>query len=251
MALSWWKQPAYLCLGVALASVTRREVITTDVSGLGCGAVWNGRGAQDAEPKYLIAVQPIPANDVKKQCTGQVNLQKPLHLIIGSVTPSSVLLSWGTFLNTPFDGDIMNDCLEDGYYTVRYREKERNKKWNYENCPVSDTVIDRLKPNTQYEFGVRASKGKEDGLWSKPVFHQTNAGSNGDGRILPNGEERILPNGEKRILPNGERRVLPNGEGRVLPNGEGRILPKPFNATQRHTHYWGNGDVSCFIMYIA
>ncbi|XP_033867699.3 target of Nesh-SH3-like isoform X10 [Acipenser ruthenus] len=226
----------------------------------------------DAEPKYLIAVQPIPANDVKKQCTGQVNLQKPLHLIIGSVTPSSVLLSWGTFPKTPFEGDIMNDCLEDGHYTVRYREKERNKKWNYENCPISDTVIDRLKPNTEYEFGVRASKGKEDGLWSKPIFHQTNAASpdkikeqvenpenkiiidqlrkpqlqditglnnrktihrtrnpprlaNGDGRILPNGEERILPNGEKRILPNGERRVLPNGEGRILSNGERRVLP--------------------------
>ncbi|XP_041115471.1 ABI family, member 3 (NESH) binding protein b isoform X13 [Polyodon spathula] len=438
----------------------------------------------DAEPKYLIAVQPIPANDVKKQCTGQVNLQKPLHLIIGSVTPSSVLLSWGTLLKTPFEGNIMNDCLEDGHYTVRYREKERNKKWNYENCPVSDTVIDRLKPNTEYEFGVRASKGKEDGLWSKPIVHQTNAGSpdkikgqienpenkiimdqlrkpevpditglnnrktiprtrnsprlvynrtidreplqpkspgpapkisfapsekhqdtsqpqtssvpewpqvtlgkanhfqyttpssadvtysfphqqpaetmthsvnpiafpsvhgernqepkptnapqrpknylangdahqghvlsrpsnatqrpktywaNGDGRILPNGERRVLPNGEERILPNGARRilpngerrvlpngegrvipngerrvlpngerrvlpnaegrilpngegrvipngeghilpngegrVLPNGEGRILPNGEGRILPKPFNATQRHTHY--------------
>ncbi|RXM98798.1 Target of Nesh-SH3 [Acipenser ruthenus] len=364
----------------------------------------------DAEPKYLIAVQPIPDNDVKKQCTGQVNLQKPLHLIIGSVTPSSVLLSWGTFLKTPFEGNIMNDCLEDGHYTVRYREKERNKKWNYENCPISDTVIDRLKPNTKYEFGVRASKGKQDGLWSKPIVHQTNAGSpdkikgqidnpgnkiiidqlrkpqlpditglnnrktihrtrnpprlangdgrilpngerrilpngegrilpngerhilpngegrilpngerhilpngerhilpngerhilpNGEGRILPNGERHILPNGERRILPNGERRILPNGEGRVppngegrilpngegrilpngerrilpngerhilpngegrilpngerriLPNGEGRILPKPFNATQRHTHYWGNGDVSCFIMYIA
>ncbi|XP_041128480.1 target of Nesh-SH3-like [Polyodon spathula] len=378
----------------------------------------------DAEPKYLIAVQPIPANDVKKQCTGQVNLQKPLHLVIGSVTPSSVLLSWGTFLKTPFEGNIMNDCLEDGHYTVRYREKERNKKWNYENCPISDTVIDRLKPNTQYEFGVRASKGKEDGLWSKPIVHQTNAESpdkikgqienpenkiimdqlrkpqlpditglnnrktihrtgnspqlvpsekkqdtfqpqtssepewpqvalgkanhfqyttpssadatyslphqrpaetltpsvnpiafpsvhgernrepkptnapqrpkiylansdahqghvlsrpsnatqrpktyraNGDGHILPNGGERILPNGEEHILPNGERhilpnsegrilpngegrilhngerRVLPNGERRVLPNGEGRILPKPFNATQRHTHYWANG----------
>lgn len=24
----------------------------------------------DAEPKYLIAVQPIPTNDVKKHCTG-------------------------------------------------------------------------------------------------------------------------------------------------------------------------------------
>lgn len=24
----------------------------------------------DAEPKYLVAVQPIPVNDVKKHCTG-------------------------------------------------------------------------------------------------------------------------------------------------------------------------------------
>ncbi|MGH0151685.1 UNVERIFIED_CONTAM: hypothetical protein FKN15_019756 [Acipenser sinensis] len=44
--LSWWKQPAHLCLGVALGSITRREVITTDASSSCWGAVWNGRGAQ-------------------------------------------------------------------------------------------------------------------------------------------------------------------------------------------------------------
>lgn len=26
----------------------------------------------DAEPKYLVAVQPIPTNDVKKHCTGSM-----------------------------------------------------------------------------------------------------------------------------------------------------------------------------------
>lgn len=26
--------------------------------------------SSDAEPKYLVAVQPIPVNDVKKHCTG-------------------------------------------------------------------------------------------------------------------------------------------------------------------------------------
>ncbi|MGH0145925.1 UNVERIFIED_CONTAM: hypothetical protein FKN15_023472 [Acipenser sinensis] len=31
-ALSWWKQPAHLCLGIALGSVTSREIITTDAS---------------------------------------------------------------------------------------------------------------------------------------------------------------------------------------------------------------------------
>ncbi|XP_041936204.1 ABI family, member 3 (NESH) binding protein b isoform X13 [Alosa sapidissima] len=128
----------------------------------------------DAEPKYLVAVQPIPTNDVKKQCTGKVNLDKPLHLVIGSVTPTSVLLSWGTFVKTPYEGNIMNDCLEDGYYTIRYRE--RNRKWNYQTCPTSDTVIDNLKPNTPYEFGVRSNKEDRSGMWSKPVIHNTNMG---------------------------------------------------------------------------
>ncbi|XP_066510442.1 target of Nesh-SH3-like isoform X2 [Hoplias malabaricus] len=128
----------------------------------------------DAEPKYLVAVQPIPTNDVKKQCTGKVNLDKPLHLVIGSVTPTSVLLSWGTFVKTPYEGDIMNDCLEDGYYTIRYRE--RSRKWIYQTCPTSDTVIDNLKPNTAYEFGVRPNKDDRGGIWSKPVIHNTNMG---------------------------------------------------------------------------
>ncbi|XP_072527403.1 ABI family, member 3 (NESH) binding protein b isoform X3 [Salminus brasiliensis] len=128
----------------------------------------------DAEPKYLVAVQPIPTNDVKKQCTGKVNLDKPLHLVIGSVTPTSVLLSWGTFVKTPYEGDIMNDCLEDGYYTIRYRE--RNRKWIYQTCPTSDTVIDNLKPNTPYEFGVRSNKDERSGVWSKAVIHNTNMG---------------------------------------------------------------------------
>ena len=31
----------------------------------------------DAEPKYLVAVQPIPTNDVKKQCTGKARIAIP------------------------------------------------------------------------------------------------------------------------------------------------------------------------------
>ncbi|XP_068165196.1 ABI family, member 3 (NESH) binding protein b isoform X11 [Antennarius striatus] len=129
----------------------------------------------DAEPKYLVAVQPIPVNDVKKHCTGKVNLEKPLHLVIGSVSPTAVLLSWGNYLKTPYDGNIMNECLEDGFYTIRYRE--RNRKWNYQTCPTSDTVIDNLKPNTPYEFGVRSNKDERSSTWSKPVIHNTNMGN--------------------------------------------------------------------------
>ncbi|KAF7215512.1 target of Nesh-SH3 isoform X3 [Nothobranchius furzeri] len=123
----------------------------------------------EAEPKYLIAVQPVPSNEVKKHCKGKVELEKPLHLVIGSVSPTSVLLSWGTLLKTPYEGNIMNDCLEDGHYTVRYREK--NRKWKYQTCPTSDTVIDNLKPNSVYEFGVQPNSKDGTGKWSKPVVH--------------------------------------------------------------------------------
>lgn len=47
--------------------------------------------------------------------TGKVSLEKPLHLVIGSVSPTAVLLSWGSYLKTPYDGNIMSECLEDGW----------------------------------------------------------------------------------------------------------------------------------------
>ncbi|MCI4378185.1 hypothetical protein PGIGA_G00213030 [Pangasianodon gigas] len=127
----------------------------------------------DAEPKYLVAVQPVRGEDVKKQCTGKETLEKPLHLVIGSVTPNSVMLSWGTLLNTLSTETNLDDCIEDGHYTVRYREKEPKKKWNYQTCPTTDTIIDQLKPDTPYEFGVRAESDNISGAWSPPVIHNT------------------------------------------------------------------------------
>lgn len=67
-------------------------------------------------------------------------------------------------------------CLWIRHYTIRYRE--RNRKWIYQTCPTSDTVIDNLKPNTNYEFGVRSNKDDRSGMWSKPVIHNTNMGGN-------------------------------------------------------------------------
>lgn len=84
-----------------------------------------------------MAVQPVQANDVKKTCTGEstasgpvggaaaadrkcgvpagkVDLEKMLHLVITSVSPTAVLLSWGNHLKTPYEGDIRRECLEDG-----------------------------------------------------------------------------------------------------------------------------------------
>ncbi|XP_047670588.1 target of Nesh-SH3 isoform X1 [Tachysurus fulvidraco] len=129
----------------------------------------------DAEPKYLVVVQPVKGEEKKKECTGKESLEKPLHLVIGSVTETSVMLSWGTLLNTLSTETNPDDCIEDGQYTVRYREKEPKKTWNFQTCPTRDTIIDQLKPETPYEFGVRAESRNITGAWSPPVIHNTAA----------------------------------------------------------------------------
>ncbi|XP_033843101.1 target of Nesh-SH3 isoform X2 [Periophthalmus magnuspinnatus] len=196
----------------------------------------------DAEPKYLIAVQPIPVNDVKKQCTGKVELEKPLHLVIGTVTPTSVLLSWGTLLKTPYESNIMNDCLEDGHYTVRYRE--RNRKWNYQTCPTSDTVIDNLKPNTVYEFGVQPNTKEGNGHWSKPVIH--NISNNGGSEDKAQGRKPV-----KRIQ--NPLKPFTNGQHslpftpRHVPHNRTQVRPQIFRNVAPKTTL-GREDVISFIL---
>ncbi|XP_044074013.1 target of Nesh-SH3 isoform X2 [Siniperca chuatsi] len=190
----------------------------------------------DAEPKYLIAVQPIPTNEVKKQCKGKVELQKPLHLVIGSVTPTSVLLSWGTLLKTPYEGNVMNDCLEDGHYTVRYRE--RSRKWNYQTCPTSDTVIDNLKPNTVYEFGVQPNSKDGTGLWSKPVIHNISTGNIEDKTIRKIFKHPVNP--VKPLTPGPH--TFPFAPRHVHDNKTQGRLPPSRSITPKTT--LGRGDLS-------
>nr|XP_043872052.1 target of Nesh-SH3-like isoform X3 [Solea senegalensis] len=169
----------------------------------------------DAEPKYLVAVQPIPANNVKKHCTGKVDLEKPLHVVLGSVSPTAVLLSWGNHLKTPYEGNIMNECLADGFYTIRYRE--RNRKWNYQMCPTSDTVVDNLKPNTAYEFGVRSNSDERSGTWSRPVLHNTNMRKKN-----PHKTFKLRKTLSKSLMPAGAL-VPPRPDGHV--HSDGNLVP--------------------------
>ncbi|XP_026073796.1 target of Nesh-SH3 [Carassius auratus] len=126
-----------------------------------------------AEPKYLIALQSKNLEEPKKICAGKVDLEKPLNIVISSVTQSSVLLSWGTLMTSPFMDTILDDCFDEGQFTVRYREKELSNTWNYQTCPSTSTVIDNLKPDALYEFAVRADTVTNCGVWSPAVIHNT------------------------------------------------------------------------------
>ncbi|XP_036772392.2 target of Nesh-SH3 isoform X26 [Manis pentadactyla] len=125
----------------------------------------------DAEPKYLIVVRPAPPPSQKKSCSGKSRPRKPLQLVVGTLTPSSVFLSWGFLINPQHDWTLPSHCPNDRYYTIRYREKDKEKKWVFQLCPATETIVENLKPNTVYEFGVKDNV--EGGIWSKIFNHKT------------------------------------------------------------------------------
>nr|XP_015302024.2 target of Nesh-SH3 isoform X29 [Macaca fascicularis] len=129
----------------------------------------------DAEPKYLIVVRPAPPPSQKKSCSGKTRSRKPLQLVVGTLTPSSVFLSWGFLINPHHDWTLPSHCPNDRFYTIRYREKDKEKKWIFQICPATETIVENLKPNTVYEFGVKDNV--EGGIWSKIFNHKTVVGS--------------------------------------------------------------------------
>ncbi|XP_038622080.1 target of Nesh-SH3 [Tachyglossus aculeatus] len=133
----------------------------------------------EAEPKYLIVVRPAPTSSRRKTCSGKSRQRKPLHLVVGTLSPSSVFLSWGFLINPQHDWTLTNHCPNDRFYTVRYREKDKEKKWIFQLCPATETVVENLKPNTIYEFGVKDNM--EGGIWSKIFNHKTVLGTKGKG----------------------------------------------------------------------
>uniref|UniRef100_A0ABM5FX41 Target of Nesh-SH3 isoform X14 n=1 Tax=Pogona vitticeps TaxID=103695 RepID=A0ABM5FX41_9SAUR len=158
----------------------------------------------DAEPRYLISVRPAPATNYKKPCSGKTHNSKPLQLVIGTLTPTSVFLSWGILVNPKHDWTTLNNCANDRFYTVRYREKDKNKKWVLQLCPTTETVVDNLKPNTIYEFGVKDNT--DNGIWSKIFSHKVAVPS----KNKENGE---LQNSYK--FPKVQTQFIP-GDSKVL-----------------------------------
>ncbi|XP_068877683.1 target of Nesh-SH3 isoform X11 [Aphelocoma coerulescens] len=160
----------------------------------------------DAEPRYLVSVRPARVSNNKKSCSGRNKTQKPLQLVVGTLTPTSVFLSWGILVNPQHDWTATSNCASDRFYTVRYREKGKDKKWVFQLCPATETVIDNLKPNTPYEFGVKDNV--EDSIWSKTLNHKTVLSSkkvNGQlqnmYKLVPNSQTQIIFSDNKKLVP--------------------------------------------------
>ncbi|XP_009083456.1 PREDICTED: target of Nesh-SH3, partial [Acanthisitta chloris] len=150
----------------------------------------------DAEPRYLVSVRPARVSNNKKSCSGRTKTQKPLQLVVGTLTPTSVFLSWGILVNPQHDWTSTSNCASDRFYTVRYREKGKDKKWVFQLCPVTETVVDNLKPNTIYEFGVKDNV--EDSIWSKTFNHKT---------VLSNKKVNGQLQNMYKLVPNSQTQV--------------------------------------------
>ncbi|KAM6310065.1 target of Nesh-SH3 [Aegotheles albertisi] len=160
----------------------------------------------DAEPRYLVSVRPAHNSNNKKSCSGRTKTQKPLQLVVGTLTPTSVFLSWGILVNPKHDWTATSNCASDRFYTVRYREKGKDKKWVFQLCPVTETVVDNLKPNTLYEFGVKDNV--DDSMWSKTFNHKTVPNSkkvNGQlqnmYKLVPSSQTQITLRDNKKLVP--------------------------------------------------
>ncbi|NXU99525.1 TARSH protein, partial [Cettia cetti] len=157
----------------------------------------------DAEPRYLVSVRPARVSNNKKSCSGRNKTQKPLQLVVGTLTPTSVFLSWGILVNPQHDWTATSNCASDSrFYTVRYREKGKDKKWVFQLCPATETVIDNLKPNTPYEFGVKDNA--EDSIWSKTLNHKTVLSSKYltiDNQIAADFDSIIILSDNKKLVP--------------------------------------------------
>ncbi|KAB0343525.1 hypothetical protein FD754_020451, partial [Muntiacus muntjak] len=119
---------------------------------------------------------PLPAEGKYTEAiVGKKRSRKPLQLVVGTLSPSSVFLSWGFLINPHHDWTLPSQCPNDRYYTIRYREKDKEKKWIFQLCPATETIVENLKPDTVYEFGVKDNV--EGGIWSKIFNHKTIVGS--------------------------------------------------------------------------
>ena len=63
------------------------------------------------------------------------------------------------------------------YYTVRYNQKVL-RKYKQVNSTEFNLHVDDLKPDTEYEFCVKVTKGLRQSTWSLSVFNRTKESGN-------------------------------------------------------------------------
>ncbi|KRZ37952.1 Neogenin -like protein [Trichinella pseudospiralis] len=98
------------------------------------------------------------------------SVETPIGLRAQTLSSTAVTLSW-TDRDVPLSHQRATD---NRYYTIRYTSHYvSGGRYRYVNTSETNYMIDGLKPDTQYEFSVKASLGRAESEWSMTAFNKT------------------------------------------------------------------------------
>ena len=102
--------------------------------------------------------------------------QEPVTPMLPPIGLKATVLSANTIVVTWTDNSLgkIQRITDNRYYTLRYITIPQGRN-RYMFINTTDLVchIDELKPDTQYEFSVKVTKGKRKSTWSMSVVNTT------------------------------------------------------------------------------
>lgn len=120
----------------------------------------------DGEPRYGY-IQPRD----EFIDTGSTVLAVPVGLRAITMSAASIVVYW---TDTTASRNVLANSNRQ--YVVRYNPVD-STRYKFHNTSELSCSIEDLKPNTQYEFAVKVTKGRRESAWSMSVLNATFAAS--------------------------------------------------------------------------
>lgn len=129
----------------------------------------------DGEPVYYnLRTRETSEEDEEDNGPSMAQLPPPVGLRAIVLSPTSVVLYW-TDTSLPRT-QVVND---NRYYVVRYLPTEalslgqKRSQVKHVNTTELNTILDDLRPGTQYEFSVKVVRGRHASEWSLVAYNTT------------------------------------------------------------------------------
>lgn len=119
--------------------------------------------AGDGEPAYYN----LQTRDEDPIESGGFVLEVPVRLRAITMSATSIVVYW-----TDNSVSRAPHASSSRIYTVRYNIVD-STRYKYHNTSDMNCMIDELRPNTQYEFAVKAVKGRRESPWSMSEVNTT------------------------------------------------------------------------------
>ncbi|XP_067398339.1 fibronectin type III domain-containing protein 1 [Emydura macquarii macquarii] len=114
-----------------------------------------------SQPVYRAAL-------TKRKISEEDELEEAKDISVRVMSSQSVLVAW-----TDPIYEKQKKVVAARQYSVRYREKGESARWDYKQVSNRRVLVDKLIPDTMYEFAVRISEGEREGKWSASVYQRT------------------------------------------------------------------------------